>query len=125
MEIIERKVTLIISGMDEDTTKEEIIEANKKIGSDQTEKLSIKTLYANRSGDQVSTIETAKQWGIKLVESPTFCIGSTWRIKEKVNIVRCTNCLGVGHAARFCKKKTNARQKLPEMHSRGLHYQRL
>ncbi|KAL1447351.1 hypothetical protein WDU94_005657 [Cyamophila willieti] len=107
IEIIEKKTTLLISGMDEVTTKDEIIGAlNKKIGRDETGKLSIKTLYSNRSGEQVTTIETTKSLAAKILETPSIRIGwSSCKVKEKVKIVRCSNCLRVGHTVRTCKTK--------------------
>uniref|UniRef100_A0A8D8SPT8 CCHC-type domain-containing protein n=1 Tax=Cacopsylla melanoneura TaxID=428564 RepID=A0A8D8SPT8_9HEMI len=111
IEIVQRKTTLIISGMDEVTTKEEILEAvNKKIGRDETGKLSIQSLYSNRSGEQVATIETPKNLAAEILETPNIKIGwSSCRVKEKVSIVRCTNCLRMGHTGRACKsKKTQA-----------------
>lgn len=107
VKIVEKKATLLISGMDEVTTKEEIITAlNKKIGSDEATHLCIKTLYANRSGEQIATIETTRALAVKLLITPTIRIGwSNCRIKEKVIVLRCTNCLKVGHAAKYCRAK--------------------
>ncbi|KAI5715842.1 hypothetical protein M8J77_023429 [Diaphorina citri] len=101
IQIVEKKCMLLITGMDAVTTEEEItgaIERETQL-TDKT-KVQIKTMYRNRAGEQVATLEITKELADKLLESGTIC-----RIKEKVTIMRCSNCLKMGHSAKFCKAK--------------------
>lgn len=106
IKIVEKKITMLVSGMDAVTTKEEIVEALKKKLGDENEidSITVKSLYANRSGDQNATVETTQSIAARLLVGSSIKIGwSSCKIKEKVSIIRCTNCLRFGHSARGCK----------------------
>lgn len=113
--IVDKKCDLLITGMDAITTKEEILKAIEVSGSlteDDINKLEIKNIYANRSGEQVATISTVKEIADKVIPTGHLRIGwSRCRIKEKVSIPRCSNCLRVGHVNRSCKTKATGNKK--------------
>lgn len=113
--IVDKKCDLLITGMDAVTTQEEILEALKVEGSlteDDKKKLEIKHLYANRSGEQVATITTVKEVADKVTAVGHIRIGwSRCRIKEKISVPRCSNCLRIGHVSRACKTKTTGDKK--------------
>lgn len=104
--IIEKKCDLILAGMDAVATNEEIMSALKQKINVQEQDITIKYLYENRSGEQVATIGMSVDNAQKLIESGPIKIGWTMcRIKEKIRIVRCTNCLKMGHTQKACKSK--------------------
>lgn len=109
--IVDKKCDLLITGMDAVTTKEEILIALKDAGpltAEESNKLEVKHLYTNRSGEQVATITTVKEVADKVIANGQLKIGWTrCRVKEKVSVPRCSNCLRVGHIGRTCKAKTS------------------
>ncbi|XP_026683799.1 uncharacterized protein LOC113469939 [Diaphorina citri] len=102
--IVEKTCEMIIAGMDAVTTKEEIEEAlSQKLGADAS-KIEIKSIHTNRVSEKVATLGMSVDIAHKLAGS--IKIGwSMCRIKEKVSVPRCTNCLKLGHTMRNCKSK--------------------
>lgn len=104
--IIEKKCDLILAGMDAVTTKEEITAALQQKINVQEQDITIKSLYENRSSEQIATISMSVGNAQKLIESGPIKIGwSMCRVKEKIRIARCTNCLKMGHTQKACKSK--------------------
>lgn len=72
----------------------------------------MKTLYTNRSGEQVATVNLTQVQAHNVIQDGPIKVGwSRCRIKEKITIPRCTNCLKVGHIAQLCRAKKSQRKK--------------
>lgn len=107
IEVVEKRTEIIVSGMDAVTTEEELKAAleNKLLVSN-IKGLEMKSMYTNRSGEQVATLELNDDVAETLVEQGTVKIGwSVCKIKKKISIPRCSNCLKMGHLQRQCKAK--------------------
>lgn len=105
LNISEKRCEIIITGMDAVTTVEEIKEALGKTLDTENSELKI-SLYVNKSGSGVATLSAPRTVASKILDIKTLTIG--WcrcRVKEKITIVRCTNCLKVGHIAKACRSK--------------------
>lgn len=107
IQIVEKKCEVIVSGMDSITTEEELKEAlDETLLVQNIKGLQVKSIYTNRGGEQVATLEMNEDVAEKLIEQGTVKIGwSICKIKRKFTIPRCTNCLKVGHLQRNCKGK--------------------
>lgn len=113
--IVEKKCDLLITGMDAVTTQEELLKALEVAGSlteDDKKTLVIKSMYTNRSGEQVATVTTTQKVGDKVLPVEHLKIGwSRCRVKEKFSIPRCSNCLRIGHINKNCKtRKTEGKK---------------
>lgn len=110
--IIEKKCDLILAGMDAVTTNEEVMSALKQKINGQEGAITIKSMYENRNSEQIATISLSEDNARKLLESGPIKIGWTMcRVKEKIRIFRCTNCLKMGHTQKTCKAKKSDTKK--------------
>ncbi|KAI5694584.1 hypothetical protein M8J76_012396 [Diaphorina citri] len=99
------KKTIEILDLDPTITKEEIIEEISKISTTEEQaECTVDNLRSTRSGWQIANITVTKSLAEKLLNIGVIKIGwISCRIKQKINIDRCINCLQVGHMARQCK----------------------
>lgn len=105
IQIVQKKCELILSGMDAITTEAEIKSAIiQKLGNEQN--VEVKSMYTNRNCEQIATLVMPAETASMLLHHSPIKIGwSMCRLKEKVIVPRCTNCLKMGHTMRYCRDK--------------------
>lgn len=104
--IVEKKCELILSGMDSITTRDEIQTAIIGKLGEEGKNVEFKSIHTNRNSEQVATLEMTVNVAKKLIDNSPIRIGWTMcRLKEKITIPRCTNCLKMGHQTRNCRSK--------------------
>lgn len=98
-----------IMDLDPTVLKEEISEAVKRVASrEEMQEVAIDGLRGNASGFQIAVLTVPKRLGERLLRDGNIRIGWTsCRVKERVNIDRCLNCLRVGHQTARCPDPRN------------------
>lgn len=71
----------------------------------------VKNLKTARSGTQVATVSMPSQAAERLIREGMIKIGWTQcRVKPKIDILRCYNCLGVGHHSDICREERGGKK---------------
>lgn len=87
----------------EDLAKEIDIELGNSM--DEPTNCLVETLRETKYGNQIATVTLKKRIAERLLSKKSIRIG--WincRVKPKITLLRCTNCLKLGHHAGFCKE---------------------
>lgn len=101
---IGREKTIIITDLDETTTKEDIRIAIKETGIEIKED-KIEDIRRNRMDKYTTSIRVAKTEAEGLIKRKKMKIGwSNGRIIEKIEPLRCNNCLRFGHKRIECEE---------------------
>lgn len=95
-----------ILDLDPTVTKTEVIDEIKKVASShEQEDTTVDGLRTTNSGFQIAYLTVPRSLGERLIQVGALRIGWTsCRVKEKINIDRCINCLQVGHHSSKCKE---------------------
>lgn len=111
--VVEKMTEILVTGIDAVTTEEELKSVvSQKLGNLDNKAINLKSMYTNRNGEQVATISIGQELAQKLINEGPITVGwSRCKIKEKVKIPRCTNCLKMGHLANFYNMKKSQQKK--------------
>lgn len=96
--------TVEILDLDPTVTKEEVVEGLNRVASvEERADTVVDSLRATNSGFQFAQLSVPRRLGEKLIQAGTICIGWTsCRVKERIHIDRCINCLQIGHISSRC-----------------------
>lgn len=101
-----------ILDLDPSCTKEEITDVISNTIEIPKEFINVKNLRSNRRGCSIATVALPAMDADKLAKVGMIKVGWIWcRIKTKVTITRCTNCLEVGHSTIYCKRPRDHNRK--------------
>lgn len=105
--------TIEILDLDPTVTKNDVIsEIQKVASSDEQEDSTVDALRSTNSGFQIAILTVPRSLGDRLVQIGALRIGWTsCRVKEKINIDRCINCLQISHHSSKCKEPKAAEVK--------------
>lgn len=96
--------TLIIRGIDEITTKDEITKAIKEATGVEENEMDLSELRPNAQGNQNATLRIDKDKADLILGLKHLRVGIVnCRVQERINVKSCTHCLGYGHSKTECK----------------------
>jgi Arginine methyltransferase-interacting protein, contains RING Zn-finger len=105
----EDKISIQISYIEEDLTREDIIEdIQKNEGCDKITADDMRSVFSTKRGYQVAILYVDKNLAQRILQKGKIKIG--WihcTVKKRISTERCMNCLGVGHRAINCKQAPN------------------
>lgn len=98
-------VIVHILDIDATTTQKEIEEAiRREVGHGGAPTVKIKSMRPTWTGNQVATVLVSKPVANVMIQAKTIKIGwISCRVRERVSVPRCYNCLDFGHKATECE----------------------
>lgn len=105
VKITNNEVTIHIYDIDATTSQEEVEEAVvREVGHGEAHTVKVKSMRPSWDGNQIATVLASKFIANRMILAKVIRIG--WvncRVRERVTVPRCFNCLEFGHRASECK----------------------
>ncbi|KAJ8934071.1 hypothetical protein NQ314_013609, partial [Rhamnusium bicolor] len=109
--------TLHISGIDITTTKEDVEGSiAAALTNEGKENINVKALRPTRNGSQIATVTIPTVEADTLIKEGKIRIG--WvvcRVRPRVEVTRCINCLKLGHNVTQCKEPKEEKRSMPTL----------